>query len=240
LGPVWALLYYAVFRFAIERFNLRTPGRENDSEASTGNAGTEKASRAASLVAAFGGVDNIRNLDACVTRLRVVVVDQNRVNSQRLKELGASGVMMVADGVQAVFGTASENLKTDIEEWLRSQKQEAGNPPVAFSGQQATVKTGVMGAVSSPYSEEQLKGWVGPLLVALGGKENIGRADAIAVTRVRVEIKDPAKLLSVQLRDSCGLKGVQEIGPHVWHLLVGEAASQVASGLAPENDPENA
>lgn len=231
LGPVWALLYYAVFRFAIEKFNLRTPGRENDSETSTGDAGTETASRAAALVAAFGGVGNIRNLDACITRLRVVVVDQNRVNSQRLKDLGASGVMMVADGVQAVFGTASENLKTDIEEWLRSQKNETLGSPAVSPSQQATVKIG-MGTVSGPYSEEQLKGLVGPLLFALGGKENIGRVDAIAVTRVRVEIKDPAKLLSVQLRDSCGLKGVQEIGPHVWHLLVGEAASQVASELS--------
>src|SRR5262249_48548993 len=116
LGPIWAALYYGLFSFAIAKFNLKTPGREDevDTMVVTGG-GSEKS---AELVAAFGGRDNIRNLDACITRLRVVVGDKTKVNTDKLKALGATGVLMVADGVQAIFGTQSENLKTDMEQYL--------------------------------------------------------------------------------------------------------------------------
>ncbi|MFL5582985.1 MAG: PTS transporter subunit EIIC, partial [Gemmatimonadaceae bacterium] len=147
LGPIWAAVYYVLFRTMITRFNLKTPGRELD-DAATAEATTPEAmagerdpvpgareplpgavpvpagaaaasgAMAPRLVAAFGGADNIRNLDACITRLRVDLHDPSRADDAQLKALGAAGVMRVGSGVQAIFGTRSENLKTDMDEYI--------------------------------------------------------------------------------------------------------------------------
>ncbi|MDF1503676.1 PTS glucose transporter subunit IIBC, partial [Roseisolibacter sp. H3M3-2] len=139
LGPVWALLYYGLFRGMITRLNLKTPGREIEEgvpgdtvtpEAMAGEGGQIPGARdplpgaaaggmAPRLVEAFGGAGNIRALDACITRLRVEVNDPARANDAVLRSLGASGVLRVGSNVQAIFGTRSENLKTDMEEWMR-------------------------------------------------------------------------------------------------------------------------
>ena len=129
LGPVYAILYYVVFRFFIKVFNMKTPGRDDDAapvavHAADASDHEAKMAFAKKLVRAFGGRDNIKNLDACITRLRLILKDSSKADDDRLKELGAAGVMRVADGVQAIFGTASENLKTDMEEFLRSGQDE--------------------------------------------------------------------------------------------------------------------
>jgi PTS system glucose-specific IIC component len=72
------------------------------------------------LVAAFGGKDNITGLDACITRLRVSVADTEVVDQDKLKQLGAAGVVVVSGGVQAIFGTKSDNLRTEMDDWMRS------------------------------------------------------------------------------------------------------------------------
>ena len=69
---------------------------------------------AADSCARFGGRSNIKNLDACITRLRVKLKDVSKVNADKLKALGAAGVVVVGDGVQAIFGTRSDVLKTEI------------------------------------------------------------------------------------------------------------------------------
>lgn len=120
LGLVWAVLYYTVFTVAIRFFDIKTPGREDDSDddVAVGAVGSDLA---AALVKAFGGKANITNLDACITRLRVSVADTAAVNQAELKKLGAAGVVVVKGGVQAIFGTKSDNLKTEMDEWIRSQ-----------------------------------------------------------------------------------------------------------------------
>src|SRR3954466_4955957 len=125
LGPIWALVYYGAFSFAIRRFNLLTPGREVESESAKAARSASGDSFALQLVRAFGGRSNITSLDACITRLRVKLVDVTRVSADKLKALGAAGVVMVGDGVQAIFGTQSENLKTDMEEYLKTAGPEA-------------------------------------------------------------------------------------------------------------------
>lgn len=122
LGLIYATFYYCIFRFAIIKLDLKTPGREDDDEessnvvASTGNA----SDMAKDLVAAFGGKANITNLDACITRLRVAVLNIDNVNQAQLKKLGAAGVVVVGGGVQAIFGTKSDNLKSDMDEWIQN------------------------------------------------------------------------------------------------------------------------
>lgn len=131
LGPVYAALYYVVFRFFITAFDMKTPGCENESAAADGAAEPAGGGMAEKLVAAFGGKANIETLDACITRLRLAVKDASKVSDDALKQLGASGVMRIGNNVQAVFGTASENLKTDMEEYLRSGGSVRDSAPAA-------------------------------------------------------------------------------------------------------------
>ncbi|GAB7220586.1 PTS glucose transporter subunit IIBC [Vibrio comitans] len=118
VGIGYAAIYYFVFRAVITAMDLKTPGREDETEevASTAT-GSELAGE---LVAAFGGKANITGLDACITRLRVAVADTDNVDQDKLKQLGAAGVVVVSGGVQAIFGTKSDNLKTDMDEWIRN------------------------------------------------------------------------------------------------------------------------
>ena len=74
---------------------------------------------------AFGGRCNIASLDACITRLRVKLADVTKASAEKLKALGAAGVVVVGDGVQAIFGTQSENLKTEMQEYLKTAGPEA-------------------------------------------------------------------------------------------------------------------
>lgn len=118
LGVAYAVIYYVVFRAVIKAMDLKTPGREDEDESASKATGSELAGE---LVAAFGGKENIKGLDACITRLRISVADVEAVNQDKLKQLGAAGVVVAGTGVQAIFGTKSDNLKTDMDEWIRNQ-----------------------------------------------------------------------------------------------------------------------
>jgi PTS system glucose-specific IIC component len=117
LGAVYAVVYYIVFSVVIRALDIKTPGREDETVDEVESSGSEMAE---SLVAAFGGRDNITNLDACITRLRVSVKETEHVDQDRLKALGAAGVVVVQGGVQAIFGTRSDVLRTEMDEWMRS------------------------------------------------------------------------------------------------------------------------
>ena len=122
LGLAYAALYYGAFRFAITKFNLKTPGREDESEMSVSvETGSELAGN---LIVAFGGHKNIKNLDACITRLRVTVNKPELVDQDRIKALGASGVLVMGQNMQAIFGPSSDNIKTDMQELINSGEAE--------------------------------------------------------------------------------------------------------------------
>ena len=116
IGLIYAALYYTIFRVVIKALDLKTPGREDEEAEETVSLNNEEMS--AALVAAFGGKANIENLDACITRLRISVKTIEQVNKDELKKLGAAGVVVSGNGVQAIFGTKSDNLKTDMEAFL--------------------------------------------------------------------------------------------------------------------------
>lgn len=120
VGLVLALIYYFGFRFVIRKFNLMTPGREED-VAEDENADKESVSKTGddlprNILSALGGKENIAHLDACITRLRVEVKDKSGVDKNRLKKLGASGVLEVGNNIQAIFGTRSDTIKSQIQD----------------------------------------------------------------------------------------------------------------------------
>jgi len=119
VGPVIALSYFGVFYWAIGFFDFKTPGREDESTANvktTLEIPSSLRDKAREVLAAIGGPANITNLEACITRLRLVLKNDALVQAQALKRLGASGIMNAGGGnVQIVFGVESDFLKSEIE-----------------------------------------------------------------------------------------------------------------------------
>ncbi|OOF79180.1 PTS transporter subunit EIIC [Rodentibacter caecimuris] len=118
VGVPWALLYYFSFRFLITRFNVMTPGRAEDTEESAELQTTSLTENAHYVIAGLGGAENIENVDACITRLRVSVKDVKLVDKARLKSLGAIDVLEVGGGIQAVFGAKAVLYKSEVNQIL--------------------------------------------------------------------------------------------------------------------------
>jgi PTS system D-glucosamine-specific IIC component len=116
-GPITGAIYYFSFRFAISKFNLLTPGRDEDSSTSEV---LETSDKAMKILAAFGGSQNIKALDACITRLRISVHNPDLVFKDELTELGASGVIFLGENIQAIFGTSSDVLKSEMDQIIRT------------------------------------------------------------------------------------------------------------------------
>ncbi|MBF6635379.1 PTS N-acetyl glucosamine transporter subunit IIABC [Rouxiella silvae] len=116
MGVIFFIVYFVLFTVIIRAFNLKTPGREDD-VAETGaqetNSNTEEgmSQLALSYVSALGGSDNLKGIDACITRLRLNVKDSAQVNDVLAKRLGASGVIRLnKQTVQVIVGTRAESI----------------------------------------------------------------------------------------------------------------------------------
>ncbi|EHY93351.1 MULTISPECIES: glucose-specific PTS transporter subunit IIBC [Staphylococcus] len=111
VGIVYAFIYYFVFRFLILKFKYKTPGREDKQAQFTNSSASELPFN---VLKAMGGEENIKHLDACITRLRVEVKEKDKVDVAGLKALGASGVLEVGNNMQAIFGPKSDQIKHDM------------------------------------------------------------------------------------------------------------------------------
>ncbi|WP_181350710.1 glucose-specific PTS transporter subunit IIBC [Thalassobacillus sp. CUG 92003] len=114
VGLIFSVIYYFGFRWAIEKFNLATPGREDEAEDADDDG--EVGDLPFEILEAMGGQQNISYLDACITRLRVTVNEVDTVDKNRLKKLGASGVMTVGSNIQAIFGPVSDSLRGQMQD----------------------------------------------------------------------------------------------------------------------------
>lgn len=117
IGLAYGIIYFFVFTALIKAFDLKTPGREEEDSESKVEVNTDNSELALEISHAFGGMDNIKDLDACITRLRVTVHNSGKVDTARLKTLGAAGVFVRGDNFQAVFGTHSEIIKGQMEKF---------------------------------------------------------------------------------------------------------------------------
>jgi len=144
IGAAYFALYYGVFRFLIVRLNLATPGRESDDAAAQPIAPATPDVRARAFVTALGGAQNLTEVDACTTRLRLVLADNKAVDEAALRRLGARGILRSsAQGLQVVLGPIADQVAGEIRAALRSAP-----PPVAAHDAPA-------------------------LLAALGGRDNV-------------------------------------------------------------------
>lgn len=136
VGIVYFILYYVIFSFLIKKFNLKTPGREDDAgevklytkaDVNTRKAKETDAEGAASedelskdITMGLGGKKNIDTVECCATRLRCTVVKPELVNDAALKATGASGVIHKGNGVQVIYGPHVTVIKSNLEDYLES------------------------------------------------------------------------------------------------------------------------
>jgi maltose/glucose PTS system EIICB component len=135
IGLVQAVVYYFIFRFLITKLNLKTPGREEENEEtklhtkkdymakqevqkSTNVTAADNSDSAAVIVEALGGADNIKKVDNCYTRLRLIIEDTSKVDQSALKATGASGVIVKDKNVQVVYGLQVTKIRKAVDNYL--------------------------------------------------------------------------------------------------------------------------
>jgi PTS system D-glucosamine-specific IIC component len=119
IGLVFGAVYYVLFRWAIRRFRIPTPGREEGSQLEEW-AGDIRY-RAPLILQALGGKNNVLQIEACITRLRLTLANDKDMDTNALKHLGAAGVIRLGGGnVQVVFGTFSELIREQIVKVLHN------------------------------------------------------------------------------------------------------------------------
>ncbi len=122
-GLVFFVVYYVVFRFVIVKFNLKTPGREDDETVTTnsensqsGLAISDASQLAQQYLLVVGGKENLTNIDSCITRLRLSVNDSDLIDEQAAKALGAMAVIKLGKtGVQIVVGQQAEKIADQMK-----------------------------------------------------------------------------------------------------------------------------
>lgn len=127
VGVAYAIIYYFVFKFAIKKFNLITPGREEDELESKlytkkDFEATKKDNISEILVDGLGGIENIDNVECCATRLRINVKDSEKVNEELLKQSGCAGIIKKGKGIQIIFGPRVTIIKAELEEYMEQVK----------------------------------------------------------------------------------------------------------------------
>lgn len=124
-GPIIGAAYFVSFYTLIGIFDFKTPGREIESENGNNNyvTPTNLSDKASEVIAALGGAGNIVHLDACITRLRLSLKDSTKVTEQKLKQLGAAGMLNAGHGnFQVIFGTESDLIKEEMKRIMTSSK----------------------------------------------------------------------------------------------------------------------
>ncbi|AOZ91566.1 glucose PTS transporter subunit IIA [Paenibacillus crassostreae] len=127
IGMIYGVIYYKLFRWAIHRFQIPTPGREEGStlEDWAGNIPYQ----APLILEALGGKENIVQVESCITRLRITVKNDRLIDSNSLKLLGSAGLIKLGGGnVQIVFGTYSELIREEVNKLMQRDL-----PQVLFS-----------------------------------------------------------------------------------------------------------
>ncbi|KUR72102.1 PTS N-acetyl-D-glucosamine transporter [Novosphingobium sp. FSW06-99] len=206
VGAVYFALYYGVFRFCIVRFDLATPGRRSETAADGAPTGADD--RVAAFVAALGGAGNLVKIDACTTRLRLVMADPAAINEAALRRLGARGVVRPGGGaLQVVIGPTADALASDIRRF-RGLPAVAAPPPPAPD------------VASVPLADFVTQERAGALVRACGGAANLDRTIACG-SRLVLAVHDQSQIDHAALA-RLSPHGVAQTGAGV-HLLLDDA-----------------
>ena len=153
VGIGYFIVYYFLFSFLIKKFNLKTPGREDDDNAEVKlytkadvnakkgevQSGDKSANSdddlSMAIVQGLGGKSNIESVDCCITRLRCTVADSNLVRDDVLKATGAAGVVKAGAGVQVIYGPRVTLIKSNLEEYLERSNVDDAYGDMLAAGQ---------------------------------------------------------------------------------------------------------
>ena len=179
-GIIYFFLYYFIFSFLIKKFDLKTPGREDDTEETKlytkadvnarkaqkderGNspAGDGRDSRSEAIANALGGKKNITSVDCCATRLRCSVEKSELVDEKLLKATGAVGVIKKGQGVQVIYGPQVSVIKSNLESYLAaapdteySEKAAASEEKISAGAEETEAKSGEKAGVQEAESQK--------------------------------------------------------------------------------------
>ncbi len=182
-GIFFFFLYYFSFKFSILKFNLLTPGREDDDEddESTPSFSKDQLDKASAILDLIGGKKNITDIDNCITRLRLQLKDTSLIKEEELKK-HVPGVLVLDDTTaQVIVGTEADFI-ADVLNHL------TGNPIKQREGAETSTEDSSPDSapIAKPETHAEL---AAALLPLLGGKENITEVDN-CITRLRLGVKD--------------------------------------------------
>lgn len=158
VGIIYFILYYVIFTFLIKKFDLKTPGREDDdvetklytkadvNARKEGQKTSETGSKDAvseMITEGLGGKKNISDVDCCATRLRITVYDTERVNDEILKQTGSRGIVKKGQGVQIIYGPHVTVIKSNLEDYLETAPDTYAETTVLENTESKTEETTV-------------------------------------------------------------------------------------------------
>ncbi|BCF95741.1 pts system, N-acetylglucosamine-specific iibc component [Paraburkholderia sp. PGU19] len=237
IGIAYSIVYYGLFRFFIRKFNMATPGREaetpevaNESYASAGyvapveGAAAASGTRAQRYIAALGGAANLSVVDACTTRLRLSVVDSEKVSENELKSIGARGVLKRGGGnVQVIIGPEADMIADEIRTTIASGGAVAVSPAAVSAKPAAAASAPAAATGNGPLDPDPLR-W----LAVFGGATNVVSLEAVAATRLRIVVRD-ASAVDRQRLDTLS---VAWVSTDTFHIVVGNDAQRYAQQLS--------
>ncbi|MFC1605274.1 N-acetylglucosamine-specific PTS transporter subunit IIBC [Pseudomonadota bacterium] len=221
VGAVYFVIYYLVFRWFILRFDVPTPGRAAD-EPTGLDSPLGSDAEAIALVDALGGAANLLEIDACTTRLRLRVANQEAIDEGALKALGAAGMLRpTPDTVQVVMGLRADELANNMREVTGSISAPTGT---IRPDPRRAPPTAVMPASAGT-----------ELLEALGGAKNIIDMEAIG-DRLSLRLKDVHAADEGRLMKG-GFRGMAMLGDGRVHVLADGDVSTLALRLSESLNP---
>jgi PTS system N-acetylglucosamine-specific IIC component len=211
IGAAYFAIYYVVFRWAIVRFNLSTPGREPEDLTAPGESTAGEADgTGAGWVQALGGAANLQDVDACTTRLRLTVADNTAVNEAMLRRLGARGFVRPSAGtLQVVVGPIADQLAGDIRAALRGRQAPATAPTAAPTA----IDPAELAAALARH---------------FGGRANIVGAEVYS-TRLVAQLRDAAAVDWEAIESAA--RGAVRVGESTCHVIVGDKAAETVAAL---------
>ncbi|HXV00212.1 MAG TPA: N-acetylglucosamine-specific PTS transporter subunit IIBC [Caulobacteraceae bacterium] len=199
VGLVYFGLYYGLFRYFIQRLDLKTPGREDVAAAPIGRIAAGP--RARGFIEALGGAANIISVDACTTRLRLVVSDQNAVDEGALKALGARGVVRPSPrDLQVVVGATADQVAREIKDALAASPT---GPPSSLA--------------------------IEALTAALGGAKNLTSVE-VRSSRLLIGLADPARL-DETAAIAAGVRALAVTAAGRAQVIIGPDAASIGEAL---------